>query len=293
MSDRATATAGMSAADLNPRKHSYASPVRTSGARPPLFCVFPGPPGSHEFVEMLPWDQPTYDFYFSKLDDNSAFPSAEQFAVDFLEGVRKVQARGPYQLCGYSNAGLVAYEMARLLASQGEKVSLLALIDTWHPEFVRNLPLQELARYRLMRFVNRLQKYGQILSQGRFNEFAAGLFEFVDKRSKSIAWRIAGSSFETANRPAPQGLKVIEQIFSLQTFSPKPYGERFMLIRPDDPVDRKLKDKTVGWHVCAISGIDVHFIPAEHGHMMKRPHVRAVVDRIVPLLASAAASDQR
>jgi thioesterase domain-containing protein len=288
MRDSADTPTESGATGLNPHERSYVAPIRKSGTRPPLFCIFPGPPGSREFAEMLPEDQPLYDLYFSALSEESVFPTVEQLAANFLGDLRKVQEHGPYQLCGYSSAGLVAYEMARLLVSQGEEVSFLALFDAWHPEFTRNLPFWEWARYRIMRFVDRLRKYGRILRQAQFDYFAAGILQFVDKRAKLIAWRIARFFFRTTNRPALKGMKVVESIISLQAYSPKSYERRFMLFRPDDPVhsaDKKLNDQTVGWQVCATAGVDVHFVPAQHGHMMDKPHVRAVMDKIVPYLA--------
>jgi thioesterase domain-containing protein len=292
MGDSAETTAE-SRAGLTPDEYTYVELVRTSGARIPLFCIFPGPPGSHEFAEMLPEDQPLYDLYFTRLSSESIFPTVEQLAIDFLHDLRKVQAHGPYQLCGYSKAGLVAYEMARLLVSQREEVSFLALFDAWHPEFVRNLPFWDLARYRIMRFAHRLGKYGRFLRQGQFDDLAAGMLEFVSKRAKLTAWRVARSFFRTANRPAPKAMKVIESMVSLQAYSPKPYGKRFMLIRPKDPVDKNLRDQTVGWHVCATAGVDVHFVEAQHGEMMNKPQVRTVMDKIAPYLAGVPTSGPR
>jgi thioesterase domain-containing protein len=58
----------------------------------------------------------------------------EDMAAAYLTEVREVQAEGPYLLGGYSGGGLVAFEMAQLLAAAGHEVRLLALIDTFHPQ---------------------------------------------------------------------------------------------------------------------------------------------------------------
>jgi len=42
---------------------------------------------------------------------------------------------GPYLLAGFCFGGLVAYEMARQLVEQGEKIALLAFIDTVSPTY--------------------------------------------------------------------------------------------------------------------------------------------------------------
>jgi hypothetical protein len=46
-----------------------------------------------------------------------------------LEAIRTIQPRGPYVLGGECNGGLVAYEIARLLEGDGERVALLALLS--------------------------------------------------------------------------------------------------------------------------------------------------------------------
>jgi len=57
----------------------------------------------------------------------------EEMAADYLAALRAVQPAGPYRLGGWSMGGLVAFEMARLLAAAGEEVDLLALVDTRAP----------------------------------------------------------------------------------------------------------------------------------------------------------------
>ncbi len=63
-------------------------------------------------------------------------------ASRYIEDIKTVQAEGPYHLCGWSLGGSIAYEAALQLASRGDEVSFLGLIDTyrnseltvWKPE---------------------------------------------------------------------------------------------------------------------------------------------------------------
>ena len=54
----------------------------------------------------------------------------EDMAVDYIEQIRSVQPRGPYALAGFSFGGLLAFEMAQQLLQGGEKVELVALVDS-------------------------------------------------------------------------------------------------------------------------------------------------------------------
>jgi nonribosomal peptide synthetase DhbF len=52
-------------------------------------------------------------------------------AADYLSIIRTIQPTGPYNLIGWSFGGLVAHAMATQLQSVGERVSLLALLDSY------------------------------------------------------------------------------------------------------------------------------------------------------------------
>jgi thioesterase domain-containing protein len=57
----------------------------------------------------------------------------EELAARYVAAVRSVQPEGPYALGGYSMGGLVAFEAARQLDALGQRVALLALLDTLYP----------------------------------------------------------------------------------------------------------------------------------------------------------------
>ena len=62
--------------------------------------------------------------------DGSPRPdSIEEMAASHADTIRERQPRGPYHLAGYCNGALVAFEIARLLRSQGDAVDALLMID--------------------------------------------------------------------------------------------------------------------------------------------------------------------
>ena len=56
--------------------------------------------------------------------------TVEAMADEYLREVKARQPDGPYNLCGYSFGGLVAFEMARRLRDSGDEVALVGLFDT-------------------------------------------------------------------------------------------------------------------------------------------------------------------
>jgi syringomycin synthetase protein SyrE len=58
-----------------------------------------------------------------------------QIAQDAVATLREMQPAGAgYRIAGYSMAGLIAYEVAGLLAAQGEEIEWLGLVDTYSPK---------------------------------------------------------------------------------------------------------------------------------------------------------------
>ncbi len=74
-------------------------------------------------------DQPFYALEPYSFDGFSAPPIFEAIAAAHLKSLRAVQPEGPYLLGGFCNGGLLAYEMARQLHTQGQRVDLLVLMD--------------------------------------------------------------------------------------------------------------------------------------------------------------------
>ncbi|GAA0214560.1 hypothetical protein GCM10009527_007890 [Actinomadura nitritigenes] len=110
-------------------------PIRTAGARPPVFFVHPagGLAWSYlQFQRHLGPDQPIYGLQGSAFTREDLPGSVEEMARDYIEQIRTVRPSGPYHLVGWSLGGLIAYEMAVRLQEAGERVGLLGLIDAYH-----------------------------------------------------------------------------------------------------------------------------------------------------------------
>jgi acetoacetyl-CoA synthetase len=117
--------------------------------------------------------RPVYGFQARGLDDGlMPRDEVEDIARAYVEHLRRVQPQGPYSLWGFSFGGVVALEIARLLARDGERIEHVGLIDTYVREDldrwsatrdawrraarrVRHMPLPELAAYAVERVARR------------------------------------------------------------------------------------------------------------------------------------------
>jgi thioesterase domain-containing protein len=121
--------------------------LREGGAGAPLFCA---PPASGSplcyvgLAQHLGDDRPIYGFQMPGLNDDAApLRRVEDMAAAFIQTMRAVQPEGPYLICGWSLGGLIALEMERQLARQGQHAARLVLID---PDLQRSSRLRDTAR---------------------------------------------------------------------------------------------------------------------------------------------------
>ncbi|CAM5410501.1 Non-ribosomal peptide synthetase OS=Streptomyces alboniger OX=132473 GN=CP975_03200 PE=4 SV=1 [Streptomyces alboniger] len=108
-------------------------PLRTTGDRPPLFCVHPAGGLGWCYATLpphLPADVPVYALQARGLRsaDRPAASFGEMIA-DYTRHIRSVQRSGPYHLLGWSLGGALAHAIAVQLQSEGERVDMLAMLD--------------------------------------------------------------------------------------------------------------------------------------------------------------------
>ncbi|KAF9925706.1 hypothetical protein BGZ67_008488 [Mortierella alpina] len=122
--------------DINSKDDEYSVliPLKLQGGRPPLFCIHAAQGLSWSFMGLtkhLHPDQPLYGLQARGVDGKTPMiGSIEEMTRDYIQQIRKVQPHGPYHFLGWSFGGLVAQNMAVELERQGEKVSLVAMMDT-------------------------------------------------------------------------------------------------------------------------------------------------------------------
>jgi thioesterase domain-containing protein/acyl carrier protein len=120
-------------------------PIQPQGSKPPLFCIH-GAGGNilmyRGLTQYLGSDQPLYGLQPQGLDaQTTPIDRLHEMAERYVAQMRELQPQGPYFLTGLSVGGLIAYEMARILETQGQKTALLALIDALGPGYPKLLPL--------------------------------------------------------------------------------------------------------------------------------------------------------
>ena len=111
------------------------APMRAGEGAP--WLLLPGADGSvlslRLLAQALDDGRPVFGLDAAGLDGAALPASLEQAAADNLAALRAGGLRGPYRLLGYSNGGVLAFEMARQLIAQGEPPEALVLLDSVCP----------------------------------------------------------------------------------------------------------------------------------------------------------------
>jgi thioesterase domain-containing protein/acyl carrier protein len=111
--------------------------LKSGDQRLRLFLVHPGGGTLLNYVHLvrhLPADIPVSGIQARGLDGNGEpHDTLEHMAADYVREIRRVQSEGPYLLAGHSMGGVVAFEIARQLHHQNERVAFLGLLDSVAP----------------------------------------------------------------------------------------------------------------------------------------------------------------
>jgi thioesterase domain-containing protein len=263
---------------------------RSAGVVPPLFCICSGGGDVSDFGDLaqsLPVDQPVYGFGVPPLElIGDRFPSVQQLAAIYVAKLRALQPHGPYQLCGHSFGGVVAFEMAALLAKMDEPIGLVALIDTLHPAFRRNMSTAERLRFRSTWFANRIAKYLRNLKHGKIDRVIGEALHFVLGRCKHVLWKIA-RMFGRSGGPLRDAINTDEMVLvsAWHRYQPTSYAGHLVLVKAADRAPEYGRDHTLGWGQYASGGIDIHVIPGSHLSIMHLPDVLTLAERIAPYFA--------
>ena len=104
-------------------------PLQLTGDKTPLFCVHPGVGEILVFVNLARYFVDERPFYALRARGFNAgeayFSSFDEMVRTYVDAIRQRQPHGPYAIAGYSYGAAVAFEIAKVLESQGERVGFL------------------------------------------------------------------------------------------------------------------------------------------------------------------------
>jgi thioesterase domain-containing protein/acyl carrier protein len=266
--------------------------VQPDGSQPPFFCIHPL--GGEvllyrDLARHLGPDQPFYALRAGRLNGNHmGHGTVGEMASHYIREIQTLQPQGPYLLGGLSFGGLIAFEMAQQLSTQGHKVALLALFDTelfpttfssraFH--FGRRLHLH-VGRLRLVNF------------RARVGYVMAGIEKIGRNLSKELnkKYRRAGHKIHSIfKRSATTDFYHVEdEIWRAgQKYVPQVYSGKITLFRADQALGI-YPDPLLGWAGIGAGGLEIHEVSgSNHESIVVEPHVRSLAKQLKRCMENA------
>jgi acetoacetyl-CoA synthetase len=130
---------GLAAELRRPAQAGERFPVlrKGDGSEPPLYLVhgvYGDVDGYRGLCEHLDTRSTVRGIEGSLIDASGRAKTVPEIAAEHVAALRGFQEEGPLRLAGFSFGGLVAFEMARLLAQEGRTPEHLALLDVRPPK---------------------------------------------------------------------------------------------------------------------------------------------------------------
>jgi amino acid adenylation domain-containing protein len=267
-------------------------PIRPQGARPPFFFVDDIRGwliGYQTLIDGFPEDVPVYGLQAPGVD-RSRLPiyAMEELAAYYVEQMRAFQPHGPYYFGGFCFSGVVAYEMARQLTEQGQRVGIVALIDAL-PRGTRTLRKREVRRTKLAEFHDgdtrrRVRWLGERLRGLNFR-LSRGLYFRSGYRALDVLTR---TGLPIPRRP--WNLVYVAGTRAARTYSPPPSGVRIEFFRPQTAPG----EERTPWDDIALGGVVLHQVVGPdmtHATITKDEGAPTLLAHLVPALESAMEAD--
>jgi thioesterase domain-containing protein len=215
-------------------------------------------------------------------------PVLKAMAEHYVAAVRTVQPDGPYLLGGWSFGVHIAYEMAQVLHRAGQRVALLALIDT--PPATA-LGLGDLLRFSVTTALPAIWPYV-------FDYFRLFAGEKDDHYAAHPSWlpnwpgmANGRSALQSVLRQLPEAIRVL-RVLRANTqaqfhYAPRPYPGRLTLFRTNHAHGESGKWPDLGWRALAPDGVEIYRVPGHHLNLLRRPYVRVLAEQLRRCLLAA------
>jgi amino acid adenylation domain-containing protein len=269
----------------NASRYRCLVPLQPQGSRVPFFLIHAvgGEVVSYEpLARELGSDRPLYALRSVLIaEEKIRETTIEEMASMYAREIRAFFPQGPYLLGGHSYGGLVAFEVARQLHSQGLQPELI-LLDAVLPGSTHRLP-------RSIQFLTllaniRQQGFAYLMRKANLKR------EYLQQRWTRQVRFVASSILLRFGCALPAQLRyaVVEEMHlrALSRYEFNTYSGRIVLIRA---IERGFKgivslseqdDATLGWGFLSEHEVEVHGVPGDHLTMLKKPTLRIVAAEI-------------
>ncbi|MBW4642401.1 MAG: AMP-binding protein [Goleter apudmare HA4340-LM2] len=267
--------------------------IQPIGSKRPFFCVHPIGGNVlcyHHLANYLSPDQPFYGLQSLGLNgEGEPNTRIEDMASHYVKEILTIQPEGPYLLGGWSMGGLVAFEMAQQLQKQGQKVSLLALIDGRVP--FSNIKPVNIDDYDAKILANFFQYLASSTGKNISISYDALQQLSADEQLNYILKQVQLTNLMPPDAGKEQ-LRCLLQVFksnlqAMLNYTPHIYQNQMILFQASDRSSDALNESTQGWEQFSSKPVKIHTIPGDHYTMLSKPHVQVLAEQLMFYLDKA------
>ncbi|MFP2962961.1 thioesterase domain-containing protein, partial [Myxococcus sp. 1LA] len=271
--------------------------LQPDGTGTPVFLVHAvgGAVGPYrELARRMGTTRPIYAFQAAGLDGHEPpLEQVEALARRYVGAMREVQPEGPYVLGGWSLGGVVAFEMARELERQGQRVALLVMLDSFAPDenvFAREFPDEALLLAGMAMDLARTAGTESALRP----EDLAGLSDAEQLSTVARHAREAGWLPREVEDSALQAWRDVTRanLRALATYRPGPLRCPVLLLRAKDARRAHDVDPSHGWAPWLPAGLMVEDVPGDHYSVLRPPLVETLSRLLIEHVDAATAQHE-
>jgi thioesterase domain-containing protein/acyl carrier protein len=244
--------------------------IQPGGVRPPLLCIH-GESGNlliyRSLARYLGPDQPIYGLQPQGLDGKQApLTRIEDMAARYIKEIQVIQPEGPYFLAGYCMGGTIAFEMAQQLSGQGQRVDLLALLDTYNWRMMERTYLHDLY-FNIQKLWFSCQHFLSMNSRKKLRSLQARYHELSNE-----------SGLAECNRRAACA------------YVPKVYSGRMLHVRPVRQYARYNRP-AMAWDELVTGSLEVFCVPSYPAQLVEEPFVRDLAIKLRACITESTARE--
>ncbi|OQY29315.1 MAG: hypothetical protein B6244_04175 [Candidatus Cloacimonetes bacterium 4572_55] len=271
--------------------------IQPNGSRPPFFCVH-GAGGNVLFFRYLSQyldpDQPFYGLQSYGLDGKQRpLTRIEDMATKYIKEIRTIQPEGPYFLGGFCMGGMVAFEMARQLDKQGQKIGLVALLESHGPRYFvfpgdtieyywDDRSLLERLQDTFKKLIVLEPKKRKELIQKKINLAKRKVHFFFRKTSISASRVLDKSKMDSLQELRRLNIEAQKHYEPSSVFP----GELHLFQATNQPRGDYKFDPNFGWSPWTKNEVKVHKTPGFHGTIIHEPNVSVFIEMLKTCLYS-------
>ncbi len=259
--------------------------LQPEGMLPPLYLLplhMHGALHYRHLTAQMDGSRPIFAFEaFDLREREGEMIAVDSLAQEYVDQLLRHQPQGPYYLCGISVAGLLAFEMARILKQRGIHDVEVILLDTYGPSHPQKAGISGQAAFRhMVSPANAVDWSLAMLGKAR---------TALKKRTK------AGADMPPKNHEADLGRALafldddfvntrLGEIIHAYLSQERSFDGHLHLIRAKLEAWDNRYDPTLGWQRFVRGNIHVRHVRGDHLGILRRLYVKATAEQVSAIL---------